>query len=84
MVILDGADARALRDLRVQQQMAYSTAVLIGCAVNNPKRFPKFQKAFPDARAQRVRQDPDTIFALMECWARSAKVPKAEQDQGGD
>ena len=69
MVILDGADARARTDLKSAQQMAYSTAVLIGMATNNPKKFPKFDKAFPDPEARRRVQGPNEIYAAMETWA---------------
>lgn len=68
MVILDGADARAERDLRIQQQLAYSTAVLIGTAVNNPKGFPKFARVFPDRKAK--AQTPEAMLAAVRGWVR--------------
>ena len=73
MVILDGADARARADLKTAQQLAYSTAVLVGMASNSPKKFPKFDKAFPDPDARQRVQGPDQIYAAMETWADAAK-----------
>lgn len=69
MVILDGADARARADLKTAQQLAYSTAVLVGMASNSPKKFPKFDKVFPDPDAAKRAQGPDKIYAAMTDWA---------------
>ncbi len=74
MVILDGADARMERDLRLAQGMAYSTAVLVGIAFNNPKAFPKFDKVFRDKPAAKAVQEPDAIFAAMSAWAEAAPL----------
>ena len=69
MVILDGADARARADLKSAQQIAYSTAVLIGMATHSPKKFPKFDKVFLDPDAAKRAQGPDEIYAAMTGWA---------------
>lgn len=68
MVILDGADARAARELKIQQQLAYSTAVLIGTAVNAPKSFPRFHRVFPDPKAKATT--PEAMLAAMRSWVR--------------
>lgn len=77
VVILDGADARAKADLRNAQQIAYSTAVLVGVAINNGKKFPKFDKAFPDPDARHKAQGPDDIAMAMFSWVEDAAI--AEQ-----
>ena len=74
LVILDGADARARADLKAAQQLAYSTAVLVGMATHNPKKFPKFDKVFPDLDAARRAQGPDEIYAAMIGWADAAET----------
>ena len=74
LVILDGADARARADLKTAQQLAYSTAVLISIASHNPKKFPKFDKVFPDLDARQKVQTPDAIYAAMIGWADFAET----------
>ena len=69
LVILDGADARMRADLKAAQQLTYSGAVLMMIGAHNPKKFPKFDKAFPDAAAKPTAQSPDEIYAAMAGWA---------------
>lgn len=74
VVILEGADARANYDLKTAQQMAYSCAVLIAIATHNPRKFPTFDKVFPDPLAKAVAQTPDEIFSAMSGWVEVVKT----------
>lgn len=76
-MILEGADARDKTDLRIQQALTYAGAQLIALAVNNPKKMPSFDKAFPDRSARKKAQDPDAIWAAMSAWAKSAELAKS-------
>lgn len=67
-MILDGADARDRTQMRIGQAVAWATAQLVMVGFNNPKKFPKFDKAFPDPEARRVVQAPDDIWAAMDRW----------------
>lgn len=80
-VILDGADARARADLSIRQQLAYSTAVLIGTATHNPKNFPKFDKVFPAVGAPKKPQTDDEIYAAFAAWADAASAIQAPQPE---
>jgi hypothetical protein len=53
--------------LEMQQGLAYSTAVLIAIAVNNPKKLPSFEKAFPSGRPKR-QMSADEIMRNMQAW----------------
>ena len=61
--------------------MAYTGAVLALIGAHNPKKFPTFEKAFPDAQAKRVAQTPDDIFAAMSGWVDvvQAIIPNKEE-----
>jgi hypothetical protein len=77
-VILEGADARARADLKMAQQIAYSTAVLMMIGAHNPKKFPAFEKAFPESAVRRL-QAPDEIYAAFAEWAEAARAATPEQ-----
>jgi hypothetical protein len=74
MVILDGADARDRTQMRMGQAIAWATAQLVMIGMNAPKKFPKFDKAFPDPEARRKIQSPDEMWAAMESWAQASKL----------
>ena len=81
MVILEGADARDRTQMRMNQAMAWATAQLVMIGFHDPKKFPKFDKAFPDPAARRVTQAPDDIWAAMERWAEVARLIEDQQSK---
>jgi hypothetical protein len=72
-VILDGARDREWREIRTQQHLVYSMAVLMSYAVNAPAKMPKFDRAFPD-RTPKPPQDPDEIYREMMAWVEAAQM----------
>ena len=67
-IILHGAQDRDLAQLRMQQRLIYSQAILTAYAVNDPKKMPKFEAAFPDGRPKQP-MSPDQIMASMQQWS---------------
>jgi hypothetical protein len=67
-VMRAGADDRRWRDLRREQGIAYSMAQLVGIAVGNPKKMPKFERVFPD-RVPKPAMTPAQIMASMKMWS---------------
>lgn len=82
MVILEGADARDRTQMRLAQAMTWATAQLVMVGFHTPKKFPKFDKAFPDPAARRVVQSPDDIFAAMSTWAEVARITEENLEKG--
>jgi predicted small lipoprotein YifL len=66
---MTGATDRRWRDLRERQALTYSLAALITTGHKSPKKFPKFDKAFPDQRKRRA-QTPDEMLAAVRMFAR--------------
>jgi hypothetical protein len=67
-----GANDRALRDLRTDQRIAYSTAVLVAIAVNNAKKLPSFDKAFPDG-TPKPPMTGQQMMQSMKAWTAAIK-----------
>lgn len=66
-LMIDGANRRD----RAMQGLAYSHAALVMRAFHDPKRFPDFDKVFPDpGKAKPSAQDPDAILSLMQAWSQ--------------
>lgn len=64
-----GAATRDQHLIRAAQAVAYSVAVLTGCAVNNAKKMPSFAKAFPDTRGgHHKRQSQQQDVRNFEQW----------------
>jgi hypothetical protein len=72
-----GVVDRMRHDLRVQQGLCYTQAVLMGTAVNAPKNLPPFKKVFPDP-VEKKAMTADAMLASMELWAKrfGATSPK--------
>ncbi len=64
-----GAATRDQHLIRAAQAVAYSVAVLTGSAINNPKKMPSFDKAFPDkaAGSPKVQTEAETA-ANLNAW----------------
>ncbi len=84
MVILEGADARDMTQMRLSQAMVWATAQLVAVGFHNPKNFPKFDKAFPGAKADREPQSDDAIFAAMDRWVAKTELVEASAPKGMD
>lgn len=80
-MILDGADARDRTQMRIGQAVAWATAQLVLIGYHNPKKFPKFDKAFPDPEARRVQQSPEEIWAAMERWVAVYDMIEEQQSK---
>lgn len=80
-MILDGADARDRTQMRIGQAVAWATAQLVMTGFHDPKKFPKFDKAFPDPEARRVVQAPDEIWAAMERWVAVSNLREKQQSK---
>jgi hypothetical protein len=73
-----GVMDRMQHDLRVQQGLIYTHAVLMGPAINAPKRMPKFNKVFPDRRNSKP-QTGEQMLAALRSWSKglqAAGMPK--------
>lgn len=77
LMCMRGVQDRIKRDLRLAQQLAYSSAILNTFAVNNPKKMPSFAEAFPDG-SKKQAMTPDQMMTAMERWT----VRIAAQKQG--
>lgn len=64
---MQGAQDRDRDQLRMQQRLVYSQAILIGFAMGNPKKMPSFDAAFPDGRPKQP-MTPDQILVSMQQW----------------
>lgn len=76
-VIMAGAVERERRQLRRDQGLLYSLAVLIGYSMHKPAKMPKFEKVFPSGRAS-TGQDADEIYAAMTAWCEVADVVRGK------
>ena len=66
------AQARQERDKEFTQTLAwiiYNGAALTGVAVNDPKKFPKPEEAFPGLFERKEQQDWRMMKARMEAFA---------------
>lgn len=68
VVILRGAVERQRREVRLQEGLIYSLASLITTGHHAPKKFPKFDKAFPSGAAKKP-QTPEQMLAAMRLFA---------------
>ena len=62
------------QDKELTQMLAwvmYNGAALVGLAVNDPKRFPKIEDAFPTLFEQKGQQDWRVMKARMEDFAKA-------------
>ena len=53
-IVLNAVAKREARDAKERQALTYLQAQLIGVAVMNPKKFPKFDEVFADVAAKAV------------------------------
>jgi hypothetical protein len=68
---LAGAADRDMALMRVAQGIAYSVAALMGKVYHEPRRFPAFDKAFPDPRKARAAggaQSAGEAMQNMQAW----------------
>jgi hypothetical protein len=73
-----GAMDRIRHDLRIQQGLAYTQAVLVGTAVHAPKKLQPFKKVFPDQRDSKP-QTGEQMLAALRSWSKglqAAGMPK--------
>lgn len=63
-----GVMDRIRHDLQIQQGLCYTQAVLVGTAVNAPKKLQPFKKVFPDLRPK-TEMTADQVLASMEMWS---------------
>ena len=58
---------------QMQAWIAHSTAALIGLAVNEPKKFPNLEAAFPSLFEKKIQQKQDwrIMKARMEAYAKA-------------
>lgn len=52
---------------RRAQGLVYSLGVLVRVAMHDPKKFPKFEKVFPDGK-RKPAQTTDQLMAAMRAW----------------
>jgi hypothetical protein len=67
---------RQYRQKRLDDGRFYTLAQLVTYAVNDPKKMPKFDKAFPDGKPKPV-QSADEIWAAMTAWADVMQAAEA-------
>jgi len=53
--------------------IVYNGAALTGVAVNNPKKFPKLEDAFPDLFEKKNQQDWQIMKQRVEDYAKEKK-----------
>lgn len=63
------------------QAMTYSLARLVGIAVNDPKKMPKFDKVFPDRHPKPAQSDGD-ILSAMKRWTDVIEAARKQQSKG--
>ena len=69
--------ARQERDKEFSQILAwivYNGAALTGVAVNDPRRFPKLEDAFPSLFERREQQDWRVMKERVESFAKAKKA----------
>lgn len=54
--------------------IVYNGAVLTGIAINDPKKFPKMEDAFPSLFEKKDQQDWWVMKERMESFAKASKV----------
>ena len=70
------AQARQERDKEFAQTLAwimYNGAALTGVAVNDPKKFPKLEDAFPNLFERKEQQDWRVMKERVEAFAKAKK-----------
>ena len=78
-----GAATRDQHLIRAAQAVAYSVAVLTGAAINNPKKMPSFNKAFPDGKAGAARVQTTTeATANLNAWANAINAYHLSRNPG--
>jgi len=66
------AQAQHERDKQFAQTLAwivYNGAALTGVAINDPKKFPKIEDAFPSLFEKKEQQDWKLMKARIDAWA---------------
>ena len=58
-------------EIKKQAWLAYNEAALTAVAINNPKKFPKIEEAFPRLFEKKSQQDWRAIKARMENFAKA-------------
>ena len=76
-VILRAAADRHHNLKEIEDGRAYSLAVLMSFAVNDPKKMPKMDKVFPSGRP-RKQQSPEEMLALMRQWVETSQALEAK------
>lgn len=81
-------------ELKQQAELLHSIATLIGIAVNDPKKYPAFEKAFPKlaesqqnvtGKPQTPAQQPwEVMKARVSAYAAEAERRKRGEKQDGD
>jgi hypothetical protein len=66
---------------RLAQSLVYAQAQLNAFAFGDPKRMPKFDKAFPD-KAGRRRRTAEEAWAGLMAWAMGCGTKEGAQDGG--
>jgi len=59
--------------------IAYNGAALTGVAVNDPKKFPKLEEAFPGLFEKKEQQDWRVMKERMEAFAKAKKKSSIER-----
>lgn len=57
--------------------ISYNTAALTGVAMNDPKKFPSLEEAFPTLFEKEEQQDWWIMKERIENWAKYIKVSKS-------
>ena len=59
---------------RAMAWIAYNNAALTGVAINDPKRFPRLEDAFPSLFEHKEQQDWRVMKERMENYAKAKKA----------
>lgn len=74
LAAMEGNQRRIKSELQIQASLIYRLGSLIGWAVNDPKNYPSYQKAFPFAEGDSVqKQDWQRMKANIEAYAAERK-----------
>jgi len=77
--IVLAAGARQEKTKEFAQLLAwvvYNGAALTGIAVNDPKKFPPLERAFPSLFEKKEQQDWWVMKQRMEDWAKAKQIKK--------
>lgn len=68
---------KQMEHYRTLAWIAYNTAALIGVAMNEPKKFPTIEQAFPSLFEKKEQQDWWMMKQRVEDFAKAKKKPPA-------